>query len=135
MPPQTMPNELHRLFGLEQPPELCQDSLRTFLQHIRDSLEHPCFLFVVHEDGASFEALQLQELCEEFTLDQGLLAKVKRPSDDRLFELPLAELECPPEDTANHRLIDAYCQWFVRASFLPHYQGLGCSCSHDDHRT
>lgn len=109
---------LRRVFGTREAPEVTEDSLALFQEFLRNWLEEPCFVFVAQEDGAPFEALELLEVSEEFDVEQGLLATVRRTSDSKQFELPLAQLECPVEDATNHELIDDYCQWFVR-SFLP----------------
>jgi len=114
---QTLQQRLSRIFGTQQLPEVNEETLSTYREHLQRSLEHPCFLFLAHEDGASFEALQLQGLAEEFDQDLGLLALVKRLSDQKEFSVPLAQMECPYDDRTNHRLVDDYCQWFVRATF------------------
>lgn len=116
MPTPDLKQRLRQVFGDREPPGASRDSLAVYREHLRERLEHPCFLHLVHEDGASFEALQLVDLIEEIDAEQGLLARVKRVSDDREFQLPLAHTECPPEDAANHEPIETYCQWFLRAS-------------------
>jgi hypothetical protein len=109
---------LRKVFGTPETPGVDEDSLALYQEFLRNWLEEPCFVFVVHEDGAPFEALELLEISEELDAEQGLLAVVRRTSDSKQFVLPLAQLECPVEDATNHELIDDYCQWFVR-SILP----------------
>jgi hypothetical protein len=109
---------LRKVFGTRETPRVDEDSLALYQEFLRNWLEEPCFVFMVHEDGAPFEALELLEISESFDTEQGLQAVVRRTSDSRQFELPLAHLECPVEDATNHELIDDYCQWFVR-SILP----------------
>ena len=109
--------QIQHIFNTEKIPELSQQNLLVYRDHLQSSLEHPCFLFAAAEDGAPFEAVLLEALLQEVDEHEGLYAQVKRTSDDRVFTLPLAHLECPQDDPANHDLVDTYCTWFLRSTF------------------
>ncbi|MDZ7759163.1 MAG: hypothetical protein U5L00_02770 [Desulfovermiculus sp.] len=109
--------QVQEIFGSQEIPEVTPQNLETFRDHLRSNLEDPCFLFLTSEEGAHFEAVLLVDCLEDVDESDGIFVQVTRTSDDKHFTLPLAQLECPPEDAANHQLVDAYCSWFIRSVF------------------
>lgn len=114
---QSWKTQVQEIFGSREIPKVTSQSLETFREHLRSNLEDPCFLFLTSEEGAHFEAVLLVDCLEEIDESDGIFVQVKRTSDHKHFTLPLAQLECPSEDTANHQLVDAYCSWFIRSVF------------------
>jgi len=109
--------QVQEIFGTRDIPEVTSQHLEMFRDHLRSHLEDPCFLFLTSEEGAHFEAVLLVDCLEHVDESEGIFVQVKRTSDHKHFALPLAQLECPPEDPANHLLINAYCSWFIRSVF------------------
>jgi hypothetical protein len=58
----------------------------------------------------TYELLALNEEIDDY---YGLLAKVKRVSDKKSFELPLADLKATEEGSKNYQLLDDFSVWFV----------------------
>lgn len=46
---------------------------------------------------------------------EGLLAKIRRISDEKTFVLPLADLKAIDESSENYQLLDDYSVWFVNS--------------------
>ena len=60
--------------------------------------------------ASCFDILELMDL-SNWDEDLGLMATVKRISDQKIFTIPLADLEVCP--TNEHQLVDDYSTWFV----------------------
>lgn len=60
-----------------------------------------------------FEFIQFGALTEE----QGLIVEVKRLADQRIFLIPLVDLDVSNRKMKEHRLVDDYSSWF--ANFGP----------------
>lgn len=56
-----------------------------------------------------FEFIRLSSLSEEF----GLTAEVKRISDQKIFLIPLVDLDGCKKKTGEHQLVSDYSSWFV----------------------
>ncbi|MFO7801227.1 MAG: hypothetical protein R6V55_02895 [Desulfovermiculus sp.] len=117
MPHPLWKQKVQEIFGSQKVPEVTSNNLKTFRDHLRSNLEEPCYLFISSDDGAQFEAVLLVDYLEDVDHSKGILVTVKRTSDDKAFTVPLAQLECPPEDTDNHSLVEAYSSWFIRSVF------------------
>jgi hypothetical protein len=59
------------------------------------------------------DKFQFMELYEEIDDSVGILAKVKRISDKRQFELPLWDLKCEDKNSKNYVLISDYSSWMT----------------------
>lgn len=57
-----------------------------------------------------YKIFQIEEEIDEHV---GLIVKVKRLSDRKFFQLPLADLEANDEKSAAYQLLDDYSFWFV----------------------
>lgn len=64
-----------------------------------------------HQD--TFEILSF---VDEFDAEDGLKVEVRRVSDDRLFTLVLADLQCTDEESDNYELIEDYSLWFLSST-------------------
>jgi hypothetical protein len=106
---------LYQIFGCSEFPEVNEQSLLAFREHLVSSLEYPCFFMLADEDGASFEALKLLDFIDHVDLQKGLCVRVLRGSDRQIFTIPLVELVCLEDDSVNSPLIDAYCLWMSRS--------------------
>jgi len=54
----------------------------------------------------------MKRLDDHYNEDNGLFAKVKRKSDSRKFQIPLAELEAIEKKSDNYQFLDDYAGWF-----------------------
>jgi hypothetical protein len=65
------------------------------------------------QENASFtdkyELIRLVDWNREY----GLIADVKRITDNKLFSIPLADLDISPKNKKEHQLVDDYATWFV----------------------
>ena len=108
---------IQEIFGSREVPEVTPKNLETFRDHLRNNVQEPCFLFLSDDDGAHFEAVLLVDCHQDVDQNEGILVTVQRTSDHKEFTLPLVQLECPSEDSLNHRLVEAYSSWFIRSTF------------------
>lgn len=108
---------IQEIFDAQEIPGITAQNLEIFRDYLRSNLEHPCYLFIADDDGAGFEALLVEDCLQEVDESEGVYIQVMRTSDNKQYILPLAQMECPAEDEANHKLVDAYCSWFIREIF------------------
>ena len=125
------------IFGEEdEPPGVEEETLVTYLEYLKKWIEMPClltgiegfdweerFLFgpgsekeyekLKKENPSHTDTFELIALEEEVDEDYGIIVQVKRTSDGKRFELPLADLEAKDEKSRNHELLDDYSVWFV----------------------
>lgn len=124
------------VFGKEEPPEVKGKTLKIFLKHLKQNIEHPCTLtgsedfeweeFYIIGPGSKKEHEQLRKTqasyLDKFELidfdydpsgDEGIYAIVRRVSDKKTFSLPLDYLKVKPRKSKNFNLIDDYGVWFV----------------------
>jgi hypothetical protein len=119
-----------------EPPGVEEETLATYLDYLKKRIEMPCLLTGIEpfdweerftfgpgskkeyeklkvENASSTDTFELIALEEEVNEDYGIIVQVKRTSDGRRFELPLADLETKDEKSRNHELLDDYSVWFV----------------------
>lgn len=58
----------------------------------------------------SFNLIKIDELYDEY---YGLIAIVKRNSDNKKFKIPLADLKATNKRLKNYKLLDDYSVWFI----------------------
>ncbi len=125
-----------QIFGKDEPPEVKEKTLKVYLKHLRQNIEHPCMLtgsedfeweeFYIIGPGSKKEHKQLRKTRAsyldtleliDFVLDPyedgGLHAEVRRLSDKKIFILPLDYLKVKPRKSRNFELISDYGVWFV----------------------
>lgn len=111
-------------------------SLTAYRIHIQNSIEFPCELtgredfqweeIYLYGSGDKNEYAELKKSQPSYTDiytfmafdDQiedknGLMVKVKRLSDSKVFVLPLADLKVTDKTSANHELVHDYAVWYV----------------------
>jgi hypothetical protein len=106
-------DRINHLFETESPPDADTETMSLYLRHIRNRMEHPCYLIQAQEDSSRFEALLLLDFVEEIDGEQGIMVRVSRSSDGKEILLPLAELECCDEDSSNSELVEDFTRWFM----------------------
>lgn len=68
----------------------------------------------MRKDNPSFmDQYELQELLPPPSPDQGILARIKRSSDRKSFEIELSWLECVDFKDENYQLLDDYASWLA----------------------
>lgn len=125
-----------QILGQRKVPGVTPATLKKYLDFLKRELEYPFQLtgiedfqweerYVMGFDSqAEYQKLkktrpsytdtyELLALNEEIDDYYGLLAKVKRVSDKKSFELPLADLKATEEGSKNYRLLDDFSVWFV----------------------
>jgi hypothetical protein len=113
-----------------------EENLRKFLIHLKENLEKPCIVngiqdfrweeFYVFGPGSEKEYKKLKKKYPSYTdefeilgfydeLDEmeGIFVWVRRISDKKKFDLPLADLKAVDKDSKNYQLLDDYAFWFV----------------------
>ena len=81
-------------------------------RYIFSNKDDPC-KHKTEERGRMDDIYLLLGLDGHEDVDIGLLTKVKRISDGKLFTIPLQDLECEYEQDAQYKIIDDYCTWIV----------------------
>ncbi|MEZ5584007.1 MAG: calcium-binding protein [Candidatus Competibacteraceae bacterium] len=117
-------------------PEVNDNTLRTYRAYLKNNLEIPCFLTGIEDFSweeryvfgygskieyeklkktrASYtDTFKLLDLDNEIDEGYGILANVRRVSDKRKFDLPLADLKTTDEQSKNYQLLDDFSVWFV----------------------
>jgi hypothetical protein len=125
-----------QVFGKDEPPKVKEKTLKIFLRHLKKNIEFPCVLtgsedfeweeFYIIGPGSKKEHERLRKTnpsyLDTFELidfiydpngDEGILAKVRRVSDKKIFYLDLDYLKVKPRKSKNFSLIDDYGVWFV----------------------
>ncbi|ERT04784.1 calcium binding family protein [Lyngbya aestuarii BL J] len=116
--------------------EVDEPNLNRYLQYLQKNIQKPCYLtgseeFLWEEDYLFGEGSQkkyeklkktqpsytdvftLVKFSETLSDVDGLLAEVQRVSDQKMFVLPLADLEVTDENSPNYKLIEDYLMWFL----------------------
>jgi hypothetical protein len=123
------------IFGSKDVPIVNRKTLRIFHDYLKKNLESPCLLTGIEDFpweerfvfgfGNKDEYERLKETHPSYTdsfellnidqvdPDRGILAVVQRISDNKVFSLPLADLEARGRDSKNYQLLDDYSVWFV----------------------
>jgi len=125
-----------KIFDNKKIPRVSDRSLKTYLKYLKSNLQMPCQLtgiedfdweeFYVFGPGSKKEYEQLKKSQPSYTdkyelidfedeVDEfyGVMVTVKRLSDRKKFELPLADLEATEKKSSNYQLLDDYSVWFV----------------------
>lgn len=110
------------------------ENMIKYLRYLRKSIEFPCYLTGMEDFPweepylmGGWDNMEYQELkktnpsfTDEFELmallspksgQDDILAKVKRTSDQKIFEIGLSWLECKDFQSENFQLIDDYGVW------------------------
>ena len=124
------------IFGTEDIPDVTDETLERYLEHLKQHLEFPCQLTGIesfeweedymYEDGdekeherlrktqpSCMDKYELLSFDNEVDPEDGILVNVKRMSDKKTFVLPLAKLEVTKRKSANRQLLDDYAIWFT----------------------
>ncbi|MBD2713138.1 calcium-binding protein, partial [Limnospira platensis] len=59
------------------------------------------------------DTFEILSFVDKFDAEDGLKVEVRRVSDEKLFTLDLADLECTDEESDNYQLIEDYSIWFL----------------------
>jgi len=124
-----------RILGSKVVPKANKETLKAYRDYLKASIEFPCHLTGIEDfsweeryvfgfgSKAEYERLKKTQpsytdtfdllSLDELNADYGIMARVKRVSDKKEFELPLADLEATDERSKNHQLLDDYSVWFV----------------------
>lgn len=112
------------------------DTLTIYLEFINNNLDYPVKLtgiedfiweeFYVLGPGKAKEyeifkktnpsytdIFNLESIDDEFDDHLGLIANVKRDSDNKTFQIPLADLKGTEIDSKNYQILDDYSVWCV----------------------
>lgn len=110
-------------------------NLQKYLIYLNNSIKKPCILTGNQEfawekcyilvpslkkqhdklrqtKASSMDRFKLIRLVPEISESEGIMAEVERLSDQKVFTLPLYQLEEAEPITANYELIDNYVTWF-----------------------
>ncbi len=116
--------------------EVNSENLATYLAYLKKNISLSCILTGIEDfeweefyvfgpgDKKEYEKLKktkpshtdkfnLTEFVEEIDDDVGILVNVKRISDNKSFQLPLADLEAADKKSKNYQLLDDYSVWFT----------------------
>lgn len=127
---------VRQLFHFKRSPRVNKETLKIYLDYLDTKLEMPCSLTGIEDfdweeyyiigpgDKEEYEKLKktkpsytdiFELVCFDSTIDEhyGILVKVKRISDKKIFVLPLADLKTKDKDSKNYQLIDDFAAWFV----------------------
>ena len=129
-------NRLLVIFDSKKIPPVSDKSLKTYLKYLKSKIQMPCQLtgiedfeweeYYVFGPGSKKEYEQLKKTQPSYTdkyelidfedeVDEfyGVMVNVKRLSDRKKFELPLADLEATNKKSDDYQLLDDYSVWFV----------------------
>ncbi len=128
-------SRIARVLGGRKALEVSRKTLKTYLDHLKQNLEFPCHLTGVEDFsweerfvfgfGSKAEYEELKKTNPSYTdtfellsfnkiyVGSGILARVRRVSDKKEFELPLADLKARDKRSKNYELLDDYSVWFV----------------------
>lgn len=116
--------------------EVNSKKLNRYLKFLKQEIQMPCYLtgneeFMWEEDylfgdgsQKEYENLKktkpsytdvfvLMQFAEKTSELDGVLVEVQRVSDQKIFILPLADLEITDENTPNYELVEDYSMWFL----------------------
>ena len=128
-------SRIARILGGGKTPGVSWKTLKTYRDHLRQNLELPCRLTGVEDfpweeryvfgfgSKAEYEKLKQTKPSYRDTFEllsfnkiyvgSGILVRVRRVSDKKEFELPLADLKARDKRSKNYELLDDYSVWFV----------------------
>ncbi len=61
------------------------------------------------------DTFEILELLDKVDLILGIFAKVKRCSDEKIFLIPLADLEAADKKSGNYQLLQDFSVWIVNS--------------------
>ena len=124
-----------KVFNKKEIPAVDRNTLKLYYKYIQDNIKLPCELTGIEDfyweeyyilgPGSKKEYEKLKktqpsysdkyELLSftEIDEDHGIFVNVKRISDDKIFTLPLADLESTEKKSKNYVLLNDYSVWFV----------------------
>jgi hypothetical protein len=124
-----------RILGGRKALEVSRKTMKTYRDYLRKNLELPCHLTGIEDFpweeryvfgfGSKAEYEKLKKTNPSYTdtfellnlgeiyAGSGILVRVKRVSDKKEFELPLADLKAKDKRSKNYKLLDDYSVWFV----------------------
>ncbi len=128
-----------KLFGEKKVPKVNDETLKRYLDYLKQHLEFPCPLTGTEDLGcfsweeyytfgpgseeeyeelkkkrASYtDTYELLSIDDDVDPNYGIFANVRRLSDKKKFVLPLADLEASEEKSTNYQLLDDFSVWFV----------------------
>lgn len=124
------------IFGTEDVPDVTEETLERYLEHLKQNLEFPCQVtgiesfeweeYYMYEDGREKEHERLRKTrpscMDKYELlsfdndidpEDGILVNVRRISDKKTFVLALAKLEATKRKSVNRQLLNDYAIWFT----------------------
>ena len=113
--------------------------LKLYLQYLKKQIKLPCYVTASDEFAWEEEYLlssgrkkeyekqkinnpshqdtfEILGFADKFDEEYGLQVQVRRVSDEKLFTLDLADLECTDEESDNYQLIEDYSIWFLSSA-------------------
>lgn len=125
----------HQILG-EDNIKVSDKSLEDYRSYLQNNIVLPCFLTGIEDfsweeyyilgpgDMKAYEKLKKTRPSYSDTYNfisfdelidytEGLIVKVKRVSDKKHFDLPLADLKVTDKSSSNYAIIDDYAVWYV----------------------
>ena len=128
-----------KLLGQKKIPQAENETLKRYLDYLKQHLEFPCHLTGTEDLGcfsweeyytfgpgseeeygelnkkrASYtDTYELLSFDADIDPNYGIFANVRRLSDKKKFVLPLSDLEASEKESSNYQLLDDFSVWFV----------------------
>ena len=124
------------VFDAEEIPEVSYETLKIYLQHIKDNIDAACEItgiedfeweeYYIFGPGSKKEYEKLRKTRPSYMdrykiisfdndpdQDYGILVNLRRISDGKEFTLPLADLKATDKKNQSYQILDDYSVWFV----------------------
>jgi hypothetical protein len=124
------------IFDTDEVPEVIDETLKTYLQYIKDNLDTTCEITGIEDfeweeyyiigPGSKNEHEKLRKTRpsymdrykiiafeDEPDEDYGILVNLRRISDGKKFTLPLADLKATDKMNPSYQILDDFSVWFV----------------------
>jgi len=124
------------IFNMDEVPEVRDETLRIFLNHIKDNLNTSCEITGIEDFGweeyyiigpgskkehdklrktrpSFMDTYKIIVFDDEPDEDYGILINLRRISDKKKFTLPLADLEVTDKKNHSYQILDDFSVWFV----------------------
>ena len=124
------------IFDMDEIPEVSDETLRTYLQYIKDNIDTACEITGIEDfeweeyyiigPGSKKEHEKLRKTRPSYMdrykiiafenepdEDYGILVNLRRISDGKKFTLPLADLKATDKKNPSYQILDDYSVWFV----------------------
>jgi len=131
------------IFKTNKTPKVNGRSLSTYKNYLKININHPCHVTGIEDMGcfgweepyalglwdeneykemkktqASYtDVYDLIRFNDKIDRELGIMVRVKRLSDSKIFTLPLSDLEANDEKSKNYELLNDYSVWFVNNHF------------------